>query len=72
VVIPCDQRIHHYDTDGVTWDHLMTENNEWLGAIMVPFSSSSTWQRSCDEVIANLTAQASWSAERCAPRSHDH
>ena len=64
VVTPCNQRVYHYDTDGVTWDYLMSENSQWLGAIVIPFSSP-TNGRSSNQIIADLTDQAAWSSERC-------
>lgn len=64
VVTPCNQKVYHYDTDGVTWDYLMSENSQWLGAIVIPFSSP-TNGRSSNQIIADLTDQAAWSSERC-------
>ena len=55
--------MHHYDTNGITWDHLTKENSQWLGAIVVPFNSA-VQQRTCDQVVADMTAQAVWTAER--------
>ena len=71
IVTPCNQRVHHYDTGGITWDHLIYENSLWSRAIVITFSSP-TPERLCSQAIANLTDQAAWSSERCVKGSCDH
>jgi len=71
VITPSDQVVHHYDTTGITCDHLTTDGSRWMGTVLVPVSNS-THQKSCDQVIADLALQNDWSAERCVNISYDH
>lgn len=70
IVTPYDQRVHHYDTDGITWDHLICENNLWSGAIVITFSNRMP-ERLCSQIIADLKSQAAWSSERYDEEHHN-
>ena len=64
VVTPRDQVVHHYDTTGITCDHLTTDRrSQWMRAILVPFSNPV--HQESDQAISDLELQDEWSAERC-------